>query len=170
MVELKRFEKCTRRAVAEFINSWQGEDIIPSSLQKYSDGYRALAEYLHTMETDPPRLLAPSTLWFLTDGEEILGAVEVRHFLNSGLMKYGGHIGYGVSPKHRGNGYAKIMLDLLTPELKKLKLDMVLICCLEENIASKKTIENAGAEFENAVDVIRGGQHKTGLRYWLEIK
>ena len=114
--------------------------------------------------------MAPSTMWFLTEGEEILGAIEVRHFLNDGLFRYGGHIGYGVAPKHRGNGYARTMLKMLNEELKKLKLEMVLICCVKENIASAKTIVNAGGVLENEVDIIRGGQHRTGQRYWLEVK
>ena len=122
------------------------------------------------MEKDPPRLLVNSTMWFLTDGDEILGAVELRHFLNSGLARYGGHVGYGVSPAHRGHGYARKMLGMIADDAKQLGLSDLLVCCLKENIASAKTIVNAGGSLEDEVEIIRGGERKTGQRYWLRLK
>ncbi len=169
-LELKRFDLAMKDRLDVFVADWGEETIIPSTLTKYTGDGALFADYLETMEKDPPRLLVPSTIWFLTDNDEILGAIEVRHFLNDGLRKYGGHIGYGVKPGRRGNGYRKTMLEMAADELKKLKLPQVLICCLEENIASAKTIENRGGVLEDKVDLIRGGRHKTGLRYWLEIK
>lgn len=157
-------------SLAAFMADWDGEKIVPSSLEKYKDGFERLAEYLHTMENDPPRLMSPSTLWFLTDGREILGAVELRHFLNSGLLKYGGHVGYGVSPKHRGHGYARQMVKMCMKDAARLGIDSMLICCLESNIPSAKTIENCGGQLENRVDLIRDGKSVTGLRYWVDVK
>ena len=169
-LQLKKLDESMKEALANFMADWKDERVVPSSLQKYSGGYEALAEYLDTMEKDPPRLMSPSTMWFLTDGEKIMGAVEVRHFLNSGLLKYGGHIGYGVAPQYRGNGYARQMVKMCMPEIRKLGLDRLLICCLESNIASAKTIENCGGILENSVKVIRDGKAVTGLRYWVDVK
>ena len=56
------------------------------------------------------------------------------------------------------------------PEIRKLGLDRLLICCLESNIASAKTIENCGGILENSVKVIRDGKAVTGLRYWVDVK
>lgn len=168
-LQLKKLNEVTKDALAAFMADWAEENIIPSSLQKYAGGYDALAEYLDTMEKDPPRLMSPSTLWFLTEGDEILGAVEVRHFLNSGLLKYGGHVGYGVAPKHRGHGYAQQMVKMAMPDVKELGIDSLLICCLESNIPSAKTIENCGGVLENRVEVIRDGKAVTGLRYWVAV-
>lgn len=169
-LQLKKLDNSMEGALADFMADWKDEEVIPSSLQKYEKGFAEFTAYLDTMENDPPRLLVPSTMWFLTDGEEILGAIEVRHFLNDGLFRYGGHIGYGVAPKHRGNGYARTMLQMVNDHLKKLNLDRVLICCVQENIPSAKTIVKAGGVLENEVEIIRKGLPKTGQRYWLEIK
>ncbi len=169
-LELKKPDISMKESLDNFIENWGVENIIPSTFGKYNGDMKEFLDYLDIMEKDPPRLLVPSSMWFLCDGREILGAVEVRHFLNDGLKKYGGHIGYGVAPKHRGNGFRAKMLEMLTDELKKLKLPMVSICCLEENIASAKTIEKSGGRLEATVELIRGGQPKTGLRYILEIK
>lgn len=169
-LQLKKLDKSMEVALADFIADWKDEEIIPSTLQKFSLGFEEFAAHLHMMETDPPRLLVPGTVWFLTDGQEIMGAIEVRHFLNSGLLKYGGHIGYGVAPKHRGNGYAAKMMEMCMPHMKNLGLDRVLICCVQENVASAKSIVSAGGVLENEVEIIRGGQPKIGQRYWLEVK
>ena len=111
-LQLKKLDESMKGALADFMADWKDEEIIPSTLQKYSLGFDELMANLDTMENDPPRLLVPGSVWFLTDGDEILGAIEVRHFLNSGLLKYGGHIGYGVAPKHRGHGYAVQMVKM----------------------------------------------------------
>ena len=169
-LQLKKLDNSMKEAFAAFMADWGSETVVPSSLQKYNGGFDRLAEYLYTMENDPPRLMAPSTMWFLTDGKEIFGAVELRHFLNSGLLKYGGHVGYGVAPKYRGNGYAKLMLSMCIENAKQLGIDELLVCCLETNVASAKTIENCGGKLENSVQLIRDGNNVTGLRYWISAK
>jgi predicted acetyltransferase len=169
-LQLKKLDESMKGALADFMADWKDEEIIPSTLQKYSLGFDELMAHLDTMENDPPRLLVPGSVWFLTDGDEILGAIEVRHFLNSGLLKYGGHIGYGVAPKHRGHGYAAQMVKMVMPQLKKLGLEMVLLCCVSDNVASARTIVNAGGVLENEVEIIRNNQPKIGQRYWLEVK
>ena len=171
-LQLKKLDKSMEGAFADFIADWQNndEEMIPSTLQKYSMGFDEFIDYLYTMENDPPRLLVPSTMWLLVDGEQILGVCEVRHFLNSGLLKYGGHIGYGVAPSHRGHGYAAKMVEMVMPFLKELNLDKVLICCVSDNVASAKTIVKAGGVLENEVEIIRNGLPKIGQRYWVEVK
>jgi predicted acetyltransferase len=42
----------------------------------------------------------------------ILGSVNIRHCLNEDLLFRGGHIGYGIRPTQRKNGYATLMLGL----------------------------------------------------------
>ena len=169
-LQLKKTDSVTKEALDRFTAGWQGEEIIPSTLQKYTGDMAEFAQLVETMEKDPPRLLVNSTLWFLTEGEEILGAIELRHFLNTGLARYGGHVGYGVMPAHRGHGYGRQMLKMINNEAAKLGISSLLICCLEENIASAKTILNAGGTFGDEVSVIRGGVTKTGQSYWLDIK
>lgn len=169
-LQLKKLDISMKGALDDFMADWKDEAVIPSTMQKYTGNIEEFVAYLDTMENDPPRLLVPATLWLLADGEEILGVYEVRHFLNSGLLKYGGHIGYGVAPKHRGNGYAAKMVEMSMPLLKELGLDKVLICCVSDNIPSAKTILKSGGVLENEVEIIRNGQPKIGQRYWVDVK
>lgn len=169
-LQLKKLDNTMKDALDAFIADWKDEEIIPSTLNKYTGDIDAFVDYLNMMETDPPRLLVPGTVFFLVDGEEIMGACEIRHFLNSGLLKYGGHMGYGVAPKHRGNGYASKMIEMAMPFMKQVDIDKCLITCVQENIASAKSIENAGGVLENEVEIIRNGIPKIGLRYWIDVK
>ena len=169
-LQLKKLDISMKGALEDYIADWKDEEIIPSTLQKYKGNMEEFLGYLDTLENDPPRLMVPGTLLFLTDGDDILGAYEIRHFLNSGLMKYGGHIGYGVAPKYRGNGYAAKMIAMSMPLMKQLDIDKALLCCVSDNTASAKSILNAGGVLENEVEIIRNGQPKIGQRYWIDIK
>ena len=169
-LQLKKLDTTMKTALDNFIADWKDEEIIPSTLNKYEGDIQQFVDYLDMMENDPPRLMVPGTVFFLVDEEEILGACEIRHFLNSGLLKYGGHMGYGVAPKHRGNGYATKMIELAMPFMKQVGIDKCLITCVQENIASAKSIINAGGILENEVEIIRNGIPKIGLRYWIDVK
>ena len=169
-LQLKKLDISMKNALDVYIADWKEEEIIPSTINKYDGDIQRFLQYLDTMENDPPRLMVPGTLFCLVDGEEILGICEIRHFLNSGLLKYGGHMGYGVAPKHRGNGYAAKMIELSKSFMKQVGIDRCLITCVEENVASAKTIINAGGVLENEVEIIRNGMPKIGLRYWVDIE
>ena len=169
-LQLKKLDIDMKGALDDFIADWKDEEIIPSTLQKYTGDIDEFLAHLDTLENDPPRLMVPGTMFFLVEGEEILGVCEIRHFLNSGLLKYGGHIGYGVAPKHRGNGYAAEMVKMAMPFMKQVGIDRCLITCVQENIASAKTIENVGGVLENEVEIIRNNQPKIGQRYWIDVE
>ena len=169
-LELKKLDKGMKESLDAFIADWKGEEIIPSTMNKYQGDIDEFIAYLDMMENDPPRLLIPGTVFCLVEGEEILGVCEIRHFLNDGLLKYGGHMGYGVAPKHRGNGYAAKMIGMAMPFMKQVGIDRCLITCVGENVASAKSIENAGGVLENSVEIIRNGMPKIGLRYWVDVK
>ena len=49
-------------------------------------------------------------------GYTMVGAVNIRHYLNEYLLKYGGHIGDGIRPSERRKGYATKMISLALEE------------------------------------------------------
>ena len=52
----------------------------------------------------------PQTYYILFVDNVPVGFSKLRHFLTPRLLEHGGHIGLGISPKFRGNGYAKRLL------------------------------------------------------------
>ncbi|MGI5838385.1 MAG: GNAT family N-acetyltransferase [bacterium] len=168
-LELKKITLDMEQAYLSFVQEWtdNGEAIIPFSARLNGKGYKEYAEETIKMETDPPSGLVKATTLFLTCADEIIGAINIRHTLNEYLLNYGGHIGYGIKPSKRGHGYAKTMVQMIYPLLKELRLDRVLIICAADNIASAKTIEGCGGEFEKEV---MDENNKAIRRYWLNVR
>lgn len=84
---------------------------------------------------------------------EVLGNIRLSIGSTPHVECYAGHIGYGVFPQHRGHHYAARAVQLLLPLACKLGIDPVWITCDPENLASRRTLELAGAEFIETVDV-----------------
>lgn len=75
----------------------------------------------------------------------VMGNICLRVGLTKKLKEFGGHIGYEVEEKYRGNKYAARSCRLLIPLLQKLGINPVVITCAPENLPSAKTIESLGA-------------------------
>jgi predicted acetyltransferase len=74
----------------------------------------------------------------------------LRHSLNDFLRRLGGHIGYIVVPDHRGRGHATEMLRQGLDLARSMGLEKVLVTCDEGNVASRRTIEKCGGEYEKS--------------------
>ena len=118
--------------------------------------------------TEPVDGKVPDSVFFLLDEERsiLLGAVNIRHYLNDYLLKYGGHIGDGIRPSERRKGYATKMIELALIECKKLGIDKVLMVCDKSNIASAKSIIKNGGILE---DEFMDEDGEIQQRYWIEL-
>ena len=98
----------------------------------------------------------------------VVGTVNVRWDLNEAMLRFGGHIGYGVRPSERRKGYNKINLFLALKEAKQIGLDRVMIDCSVSNIASDKTIQDLGGILERCEkDPVDG--ELTNV-YWINVE
>ena len=84
-----------------------------------------------------------------SDGR-LVGTINVRWDLNEAMLRFGGHIGYGIRPSERGKGYAKVMLYMVLKEALGLGLSSVMICCSASNIPSDRTIRALGGVLERS--------------------
>lgn len=96
--------------------------------------------------------------WFYVD-DKPAGMVKIRHYLNEALRENGGHVGYALSPKFRGNGYGSKMLELAIAEARKLGIEDVLVVCNPDNLASKAVIFRNGGVLEK--------HSETDALYWI---
>jgi tagatose 1,6-diphosphate aldolase len=107
-------------------------------------------------------------------GEE-LGGINLRVGSTRHLEMFAGHIGYSVHAPHRGHRYAARSVRLLLPLAWRLGLDPLWITCDPENLASRRTLELAGARFVEIVDVaadcaIHKNGHPRKCRYRLDTR
>jgi tagatose 1,6-diphosphate aldolase len=80
-----------------------------------------------------------------------VGDAELRVGTTETLERYGGHVGYGVGPAYRGNGYAARACKLLFQVARQYGMTVLWITCNPENVASRKTCERAGGELVEIV-------------------
>lgn len=109
----------------------------------------------------------PQHTFWLVEGERFIGFINVRTRLTEKLARIGGHIGYEVRPSARGRGYASQMLGLALSEARTLGVERVLITCDEENIGSRKVIENNGGRAPERATI--PDWPKPILRYWIHL-
>ncbi len=119
-------------------------------------------------ETVPDGLVPATQYIFVRESDDkIIGMLQIRHYLNDFLEKYGGHIGYSVAPSERRKGYATQMLQIGLNKCKELGIYKVLITCDDDNEASRKTILNNGGVYESTVYEPDEGVNLQ--RYWIEL-
>lgn len=153
----------------EMLTEWQstGEDLIPFPLKLDCSNFSTFVRLLSdaSQGIGLPSGFVPHTTYWLLNEQRIIGAVNLRHHLNEGLLQIGGHIGYGIRPSERGKGFAIEMLRLALEKAKEKNIDKALITCKKENIVSAKTILRNGGKLENEIFL----DGKTIQRYWVEL-
>lgn len=155
----------------DYITEWEAteEKIVPNAAKRDSMSFKELINKWKEYESESiyEKGLVPSSIYFLMDEYKIIyGVIDIRHELNDYLLRYGGHIGYGIRPSQRRKGYASQMLTLALPIVKELGISKALITCDKNNTGSAKTIMNNGGILEN--EVINGNE--VTQRYWIEFK
>lgn len=112
-----------------------------------------------------PEGWVPASTFWLIDGDEYIGNINIRHRLTETLKKRGGHIGYAIRPSMQGKGYGTEMLRLALQKAKDLGIDRVLITCNKNNSASRRVIEKNGGILQDEIDV----DGEPMLRFWIEM-
>ncbi len=100
------------------------------------------------------------------DGE-LVGRVSVRFALNAHLAAGGGHIGYGVRPGFRRQGYATALLRRGIALARAEGVERVLVVCDDDNIASAAVIERSGGVLESVV-IPPDDDRPPFRRYWID--
>lgn len=127
----------------------------------------AQVESLRREETCPAPWGPATQFVALSETGQLLGMIQVRRRFNDYLERYGGHIGYSVRPSQRRRGVAKEMLRQALGFCKEIGLTRVLITCLEDNEASRRTILANGGVYESTVlEPVKGVRLE---RYWIHL-
>ena len=160
--------------LSEMLNEWKIDQEINHTNHSpwviFKNDYHDFNYYLEHLEIKEAKDgKVPDSVFFLLDNDRniLLGAVNIRHYLNDYLLKYAGHIGDGIMPSERGKGYATEMIRLALLECKKLGIKSVLMVCDKSNIASAKTIIKNGGVLENEFMDDKGNIQQ---RYWINIE
>ena len=96
----------------------------------------------------------------------LVGTLNLRWDLNEAMLRFGGHIGYGIRPSERGKGYNKINLYLGLKEARKIGLAKVMLGCAAANIPSDRTIRALGGSLARCETDPEDGE-QTNV-YWID--
>lgn len=100
--------------------------------------------------------------------DKIIGMLNVRYNISKErLDTWASHIGYGIRPKERRKGYAKIALYLGLLEEQKLGEERVLLECTVDNIGSNKTILALGGKLEKTK--LDNYDNEMTNYYWIDV-
>lgn len=147
-----------KNEIIEYLDEFvkYGSDINGSgSLDKIYDGYtfeEALDRCLKMEDEEYAksvgRCQSRTFLLIRENDNKIVGTINVRWNLNEAMLRFGGHIGYGIRPTERRKGYNKINLYLGMLEAKKVGLEKVMLDCDVNNLGSDKTLKALGGKLE----------------------
>lgn len=168
-LKLIKASKEYQKPITEMLEEWyaSGEKIIPYAIRRLD--YHDFDYYCDNLENTNFLLdnYVTDSTFFCLDEESnmVVGAVNIRHYLNESLLLDGGHIGDGVRPSMRRKGIATKMIALALEECKKLGIYNVLMVCDKDNIGSAKSIQNNGGVLEDE-PVVDGIPQQ---RYWIDL-
>lgn len=109
-----------------------------------------------------------STRWLVDQKNMLIGTCRLRTELRNVESNLDGHIGYDIRPSCRKMGYGKVILKLALDEIQLYGLKNILITCDEDNIGSRKIIENNGGIYERTV--FDDSDYKNVRRYWINLE
>lgn len=161
----KEFMSALRAQWGDFVFAHYWESIAKENFEYYVNMLPDCAKGKYIQEGHIPF----SLLFAFNEKNELVGRSSIRHSLTDFLLKVGGHVGYGVVPKHRQKGYAtEILKESLEYIKKELPgIDRVLVTCDEDNVASRKTIIKNRGELENILTL---PDKKRKMRFWIPIR
>ena len=123
---------------------------------------------MKSRETAPAHLVPSTQFIYVRESDnKVVGMLQIRHYFNDHLAKFGGHIGYSVCPSERRKGYASQMLHLALPVCRQLGIGKVLVTCLENNEGSRRTIIKNGGVYESTVH--EPDENVNLQRYWIDL-
>ena len=109
-----------------------------------------------------------ATYWLTTEDGRIVGECRLRYRLTPGLLHEGGHIGYGIRPSARRQGFGTRILALTLEKAREHGIRQTLVTCDTDNIGSARIIERNGGVLEN--EVISRHSGKPVSRYWIDLE
>ncbi len=150
------------RAGGERVVPWVADepcDTFAAYVAKLDDGARGIGLQ--------PGMVPHSTFWLIDGRGEIVAISNLRHVLTEYLLRFGGHIGYGVRPSARRRGYATEILRQTLREAHALGLRKLRLTCDRGNVASARTILGNGGELDG--EEFLPDEQRVISRYWISL-
>ena len=154
--------------VAEFLE--RGEQLVPWVLEEVGDSFDNYVAWLDSSSRGrnlPESFVPNSTFWLVDDEDEIVAVSNLRHELTENLVRFGGHIGFGVRPSMRRRGYGVEVLRQTLAEARALGIGDIRVTCDRENLGSARVIVRNGGQIDDE-EYMEEHAHVV-QRYWIRL-
>ncbi len=143
---------------------------IDVAVQKEYPAKSKLSRFFNSHQSDVPRYQFKIALH---GKPEKIGYVALKIAFSDNMVKYYGQISYEIQEPYRGHGYAAKACRLVKQVAIDHHMDVVWICVVPENIASRKTCERIGCTFVEMItlppqdDFYKKGTHQVCRYRWI---
>lgn len=142
------------KSYREYIQELGDEERYPFPLDFDHSDFPALLAKLERFRNgiDLPEGFVPATTYWLVDGSDILGVSNLRHFLNDRIRHAGGHVGLGIRPTRRGEGFGSHLLRITLEKAFERGIGSVYVHCHKHNEPSSRMIIANGGSLESEIN------------------
>ena len=163
----RKLRKGDEKQVMEYRQEFLKEnDVIKGTkhLERY-DNFQDYCNNLRVAKTGEPEM--SQYLYIRKSDNKLVGMAIIRHELKESNENIGGHIGLGIRPSERGQGYGDLMLKQAIKVCSKMGIKTILMTCNKKNLPSIKNIKKNGGEYDGD---IKSADGKITERYWIDLK
>lgn len=152
MIRLKEFSKEDEFIYTEFEKQFKaecGNEKIQFSLNPNNLPFDEFCKLIYSLRNEKtcPNGFVPAVSYLIFDGNDIVGAINLRYKSNDFILNVAGHIGYAILPSMRNKGYATEALRECLIKACQMGLETVVITTDLDNVASQRVIAKNGGKF-----------------------
>ncbi len=114
-----------------------------------------------------PKGFIPSVTFWLVEGDEYIGTVNIRLGLTDALRYFGGNVGFIIKKSARGKGYGEAIARLAIDKARELLKTPVLVTCFKDNVAATKNVEKCGVISKSEEIITEAGKTGMAVKYWM---
>jgi len=113
----------------------------------------------------PDGFVASETFW-VVEGDEYIGTINIRRSLSDNLREYGGHAGLVIRYTRRKMGYGRKIVEMMLEKIHHMGVGEILLTCEETNIGSQKILEKLKPVRVEKADVMLNNRLTPIKRYY----
>lgn len=141
-----------KKKYLEYLKEWKEEPIIPVVSDLRGRRFETLLKELYQIEHEihVRRGYYPDSSYLVIDDQDdIIGFVNIRHYLNDTLLNARGHISFGIKPSKRSIETSKAILELSVTEARQMGIKNLKLVCVKTDDDMCEFIENIGGKLES---------------------
>lgn len=141
-----------KKKYLEYLKEWKEEPIIPVVSDLRGRRFETLLKEIYQLEHEihVPKGYFPDASYLVIDQQdEIIGFVNIRHYLNHILLNARGHVSIGIKPSKRNVETSKKILKLSIEEAKQIGIKQLKFVCKKTDDGMCEFIESIGGKFDS---------------------